>query len=369
MAERDTDRLAVLVQTSLGEAVRDLALVRGGGNNRIYRAELADGPVAVKAYHLVADRSHLQRLERETRSLRWLESCGVGAIPRVRAVDVGESFAVYDWMDGTVLPVPIAIADRACNMRHIGRFLDSLHAAALAPQGGKWPAQEACLSTAELLRQIEGRIEHLLGIAEPALRDFLESELKPVLSRAMRRAELSGLDWNRPLPESAQDFSPSDFGYHNALGNPEGGLSFVDFEYAGWDDAVKLTSDFLWHPAMALSPEERSAYLQAARHRYRDVPGFALRLAVHHPLYGLRWCLILLNEFLPDRWQKRLFAAGGRLSESDWETAKARQLSRAAAYLRAASRIVDTPAAHGPGSPDVESLDLAAWAPAPQGLP
>ena len=37
--------------------------------------------------------------------------------------------------------------------------------------------------------------------------------------------------------------SPSDFGLHNALRGQDGQLRFVDFEYFGWDDPVKLVSD------------------------------------------------------------------------------------------------------------------------------
>jgi hypothetical protein len=111
---------------------------------------------------------------------------------------------------------------------------------------------------------------------------------------------------------------------------------------------------------MQLSPSEQSAFFEAALERYRDLQGFAHRFAAQHPLYGLRWCLILLNEFLPERWQKRLFAAGGRLAESDWQTAKMRQLDRARVYLRAASRMVDTPARIDRGSFDPESW-MPAW--------
>lgn len=364
MAEAELDSLAALVGASLKETLRDLKLVRGGGNNRIYRGETSAGPVAVKAYHPVPDGNHLQRLQRETSSLGWLRSRGIKQVPGVRSVDAEHAFAVYEWIEGIKLPPAVPEADRETAIGAVNGFLDALHAAKPAPGEARWPAQEACLSTEELLRQITMRVERLQALADRTLEPFLARELAPVLARARERAitaqDGSALPWNRALAESHQDFSPSDFGYHNALQQPQGGLTFVDFEYAGWDDAVKLTSDFLWHPGMQLSAPERSAYLRAALARYADVPGFSGRLAAQHPLYGLRWSLILLNEFLPERWQKRVFAAGGRLAESDWQEAKMRQLDRAAAYLRAASRMVDTPARLDPGGRDPESW-MPAW--------
>jgi hypothetical protein len=344
------------------------ALVRGGGNNRIYRAELSSGPVAVKAYHPVTDGSHLQRLERETRSLRWLRASGVSQVPGVRGISAEHAFAIYDWVEGEKLPTPLPQAERAVTMGAVNHFLDSLHGARLPPEGGTWLAQEACLSTHELLRQIDARVARRRELSEPALGNFVALNFAPALARARQRAiEIQAdcdLPWDRALPDAAQDFSASDFGYHNALRMPQGALHFVDFEYAGWDDAVKLTSDFLWHPAMELSPEERSIFLEAALGRYCHVPGFASRLAAQHPLYGLRWSLILLNEFLPERWEKRLFAAGGRISASDWEAAKMRQLDRAGAYLRAASRMLDTPVRLDAGMLDPESW-TPAWKVAP----
>ena len=31
------------------------------------------------------------------------------------------------------------------------------------------------------------------------------------------------------------------------------------------------------------------------------MPGLAERARIVYPLFGLKWCLILLNDFLPDR--------------------------------------------------------------------
>ena len=50
---------------------------------------------------------------------------------------------------------------------------------------------------------------------------------------------------------------------------------------------------------------------------------FAQRLAAYLPLFGLRWVLILLNEFLPERWRAACWPA----RRESWAEAKARQLA------------------------------------------
>ena len=75
----------------------------------------------------------------------------------------------------------------------------------------------------------------------------------------------------------------------------DGSLTFIDFEYFGWDDPVKLGADFLWHPAMRLSDAERSQFAHGITDLFGSDPEFAARLAIYFPLYGIRWSLIILN--------------------------------------------------------------------------
>jgi hypothetical protein len=56
-------------------------------------------------------------------------------------------------------------------------------------------------------------------------------------------------------------------------------------------------------------------------------------LAAFYPLFGLRWVLILLNEFIPERWRRRVLAGAGE----NWIEAKARQLLLARELLASIS--------------------------------
>ncbi len=41
---------------------------------------------------------------------------------------------------------------------------------------------------------------------------------------------------------------------------------------------------------------------------FPDYPALPRRVESVYPLFGLKWCLILLNEFLPDPYLRRQFA-------------------------------------------------------------
>jgi len=106
-------------------------------------------------------------------------------------------------------------------------------------------------------------------------------------------------------------------------------LTFLDFEYFGWDDPVKLMSDSLLHPGTPMAAPVRLHFHTAIQRVYEREPDFAPRFEALYPLFGLRWVLILLNEFHPDRWRVRALAG----DTDDWQGAKQRQLRAARAML------------------------------------
>jgi hypothetical protein len=91
-----------------------------------------------------------------------------------------------------------------------------------------------------------------------------------------------------------------------------------------------LTADILLHPGMTLSAEEEDRFRRGLADIYRGDVTYGSRLATLWPLFGLRWCLILLNEFLPERWFRRAYADAGL----DHATTRARQLDKAEGMLR-----------------------------------
>ena len=132
--------------------------------------------------------------------------------------------------------------------------------------------------------------------------------------------------------------SPSDFGFHNALRTSDGGLVFVDFEYFGWDDPAKMVSDFLLHPGMALSRPLRGRFLNRLLRGFGTGHALDVRVRVAFGLYALKWCMILLNEFVPEHLQRRLFAKPG-LKPADLQRqqlAKARDMLTLARNARVA---------------------------------
>ena len=108
------------------------------------------------------------------------------------------------------------------------------------------------------------------------------------------------------LPKTKQSLSPSDFGFNNSILQGDGTLCFLDLEYFGLDDPVKLITDFIWHPAMNLSETQKKRWIVNSFKIFNDTKEIQQRFCAAWPLYGTRWAMILLNEFRKDGWGKRV---------------------------------------------------------------
>lgn len=315
------DAVAAIAARLCGTEIAGIESCGGGGNNRVFRVQTRAGTFALKSYG-PADADNRDRLGHEFDGLRFLRSAGLGgAVPDALAVDRTARCALYEWIDGSV-PSEHGAAeiDAALNL------LAALHRARTVPGATDLPiATEAVLRPADLSDQLEARYARLAEVSDPELTAFLSGELRPEMDRSLAR--LAHVD--ATLEPARRTLSPSDFGFHNALRRADGTLTFIDFEYFGWDDPVKLGADFLWHPAMRLSDAERGRFSAGITKLYGGDPKFAARLAIYYPLYGIRWSLIILNEFLPERWARRAFAGKG----GDWDSAKRTQLIKARTNL------------------------------------
>ena len=296
-------------------------LPRKGGNNRLSCIQAGAGRVAEKRYD-ASSADGLERLEREACALEFLGTLGVRNVPQLVSVDRENRVLCMEWIEGgpadSITDEDISTALSLAATLHAARTNAGAHRLPLA--------REACLSLEALCEQVRARLTRLRAAGEGDLELLLDRA-----ARAFARAESDAR--SAPLRETLSHeeatLSPSDFGFHNALRTADGRLTFIDFEYFGWDDPVKLTADFLLHPGMALSPEQKRAFARGAETIYGGDAQFRARLVAHFDLYALRWAAIVLNEFLPEGRARRTFAGG----ERDWEATKHTQLAKAQRLL------------------------------------
>lgn len=312
-------------------SVTGAAPAGSGRNNRIYRLDCGGDSFALKFYP-PQDEDPRDRLGAEFRALDYLGRQKIAAVPGAIARDTARHCALYEWIEGAPLADPTD-----SDVDSLAAFLTELQDLRWRPGADEiGPASASCLSPAAAVLQFDSRLRRLMEAAgeHRELSAFIADELSPVAvsvkGRGLVELAQAGLDPAAEVPRSAQALSPSDFGFHNALRRADGRLVFLDFEYFGWDDPAKMVADVLLHPGSDLSDSRRRRlYNQLGPAFAISDPSFNLRFRILLPVCALIWCLILLNEFLPERWQRRAIAGAA----ADRETVQARQLEKARQLL------------------------------------
>lgn len=195
-------------------------------------------------------------------------------------------------------------------------------------------ASEACFSIREHLLHIQTRIERLAAIEinsdiDSQAVDFVNERLRPAWQQISKKILMSMPDESllrKCIIQEEIVLSPSDFGFHNALIKPDGPLIFIDFEYAGWDDPVKTISDLFCQPKVPIDFRYfESTAVSLLKESGGDLEKGMSRLRLLFPAYQVKWCCILLNEYLPVGNKRRSFA--DPLHRTD--ARKAQQLEKA----------------------------------------
>lgn len=334
-AEMTENDIREVLRRELHKEARAFEQLKGGRNSKVFRVDCADGArVAVKAYFRSAN-DRRDRMGCEFRAFELLHRHAIAKVPAPLASDGQRHIAIYEFIEGT----PVSSREvAATDLEQVIDFLRTLREIASSGVATAFqPASEACFSIQALFDNLTGRFQALERAAanEPALAEFLEQSFVPfrleVEESCRDFCRRHGIDLASEIPRSARTLSPSDFGFHNTLRRANGELVFLDFEYFGWDDPAKTVSDFLLHPGMELRAELKQQFFAGALPVFGTTPQLEERVRAVYPLYALKWCTILLNEFTLDHGARRSFAVGasGVWSQTT-QLEKARRLLRQA---------------------------------------
>jgi len=312
----------------------------GGANNRVFRLNTNHQRTLLKAYfrHPADTRD---RLTAEFSFLRFAWNHGLRCIPEPLAFDAPNALGLYRFIDGR-RPEPNEIRQSEIDLAaaffvELNRHRYASDAASLSP------ASEACFSIEDHVHQVDRRVRRLQtetftfsGNAHVVR--FVRADLPEAWERtkvAVReQVDSLCLSYERRLTSDEKCLSPSDFGFHNALQLPDGGLCFVDFEYAGWDDPAKMICDFFCQPAVPAPQAWHGHFAKSV------VAGFAAReellqrVQILLPLYRIKWCCIVLNGLLPEGRARREFAGAATTISAEQQL---RTLERANSLLQQAT--------------------------------
>ncbi len=336
----DNRQIAALLHAA-GIASGDyrIAMLAGGSNNRVYQLTDGQHDLLLKIYFCHPHDSR-DRLRTEFEFCRYAWTRQLDWTPQALAYDAGSNMALYEFIPGRKISAT-EITQTSALHDALAFYLDLNRQ--ITPDAARLPsASEACFSLDEHLRCIARRVERLKKI-EPhdevslLARNFVSERLHPLWRETYQSVCLlikqRKLIKHDRLPLSARCLSPSDFGFHNALLTASGRFRFIDFEYAGWDDPAKTVCDFFCQPSVPVPDDYHEEFCRQIAMCRADPDACLLRIKLLEPVYQLKWCCIMLNDFIKTDASRRSFAHGATGQPSRLRE----QLSKA---VRMADRIV-----------------------------
>jgi len=276
----------------------------GGANSQAAKLVGQTGHTFFLKMYLNPLGDNRDRLGTEFNSLQFLWNQGLRSIPQPLFAEVKNNFAVYSFIHGRLLNPPEITPSL---LSEIVNFWSSLQKLIYAEEANSLPkASEACFSISEYLANVEIRLQRLTKAEDEILSDFLYTSLLPtwedIKAYVLAMVSPLNLEMNHSLSLAERTLSPSDVGFHNILSEePSHRLVFIDFEYFGWDDPVKMMCDFMLQPARPLPINLAPIVMQEMLKHFPVSEQWRKRFRCIFPMIGFKWCLIMLNPFLPER--------------------------------------------------------------------
>jgi len=294
----------------------DVTLERlsGGRNNQVFKMMADDQRFLLKSYFVHEDDPR-DRLGNEFSFLRYAWDKGIRCIPQPFVADKKQHVALYEFIDGGKLKESDIMEDfikQAISfVLELNKYKQT-YAALNLPS-----ASEACFSIGEHLDCIERRLKRLHEI-EPCdsvgryAHDFVHQQLTPcwmtLKKDILDKLGNSGAAISELIDNNERCISPSDYGFHNSLLEQNGKLRFIDFEYAGWDDPAKMICDFFCQPEVPVSKTFLPLFENEVTQLFDKKDALKKKVSLLFPPYRIKWCCIMLNDFIPEGAARRSYA-------------------------------------------------------------
>ena len=317
LGEWDIEEVFLLIKTINSSAkISKIEKINGRGNSEIYKAILDDyKDVIIKIYPQT--RNH-DRIVSEYLGIKNLYKIGFENIQKPVGVNKKIGIAMYQYINGNEVS-----SYNISDLQQVLDLLSKLHDNRKDKLFSKFQlASDACLSGKDIEGQIDYRLNKLLHVSKEYsdLDCFLRKDFVPKMNEIVnwsRKVWSGDLKYSVKMDRERQTLSPSDLGFHNTFKLDNGKLMFHDFEYFGWDDPVKLVADFSHHAAMNFTDEMEKYWFNGVSNIYGKK--ILSRLRCLWPLYGLNWCLIILNEFKSDVWNRRCVADSSKIKNREYQ--------------------------------------------------
>lgn len=226
-----------------------------------------------------------KRIKSEFKNVQLLNNVQPNFHPIPLNYDPNYEFATYLWIDGNSIDkVSKSFIDDV-----IGYIIKINNIKIRKFPLKRFRASASCLTYNDILRQINTRFNSFYLVKNKDIEIHL-IELKKYFDKIKK-------NFNFKNPKKIQKkeiiISPSDLSIKNFIYQKNNKIFFIDYEYIGYDDSIKLICDTIIHPANNFNYNLSKYFLYNFNSNVTKINTDRFKQIFH--FYGLIWCLIILN--------------------------------------------------------------------------
>jgi|GEM_PF-1289525 len=280
-----------------------------GGNHRSFVIELNDNQ---KLFVKSSNHASIANLENEYYALKVLESNGITCIPKAMGFSGQNAFLLQNCVEGKKINKITNI-----HLLSIGNFIQQLDKVSIDfPFASQYRAKLNDYTTAieTRLEKINSGLKRLQSTYPDLIKieKLIQKKVTPIkefiFKKYNQQIKQNHLELEQKFPKNELILNPSDFGFHNIILSNDDRLFFIDFEYFGWDDKIKMVCDFIHHLGHNLNLEQKLYFLRLLKQRGFLSKTLIQRMELVIDLIGLEWVLIVLNVAQEDKLEQKKLA-------------------------------------------------------------
>ena len=262
-------------------------ILNGGKNSKILKFSDRKNHYAIKIY------KDLNRLKREKLFYVFLKKNKVSSVPKLLYSNEKLKFIIFEYIIGKKVK-KISKSD----LTKLLIFLKTLN----RQKNLNLPLSiDGIKNRADHIKLCQKKIKDLKLIdheflKNSKLKNFIYCDLIPTFDYFKNKTKNKIYKkYLINLSKKELIVSPSDIGFHNIIKN-EKKLIFIDFEYAGLDDPLKLICDFLAQPDQKLTALQKKQFIENELFSKNKISNINYLVNLFLPFHKLKWCCIMLNE-------------------------------------------------------------------------
>jgi len=275
--------------------IKDIKLLNGGKNNKVLKIEFRNNKKIVLKHYFFHKNDPRNRLKTEWDFLKHTQKITTKCVPEPIKKNEQLNMASYSYINrGEVISKKIQDQDIIASAKFIVEInqITFDKKFQLASESCK-TLESHTFNINQRVLGLSNNIEEKFFLAKEIV-NFIDFKIIPLWNKI----KIFNIKNSSHINGKIKLFlSPSDFGFHNIIKNNKSKLFFIDFEYSGMDDLVKLSNDFFFSSGNMLKKNQYEKFLDYIEKKLEVDDFFRQRIQIFEFSYRLKWLCIMLNQY------------------------------------------------------------------------